>query len=315
MSASVRVEPRTTYGFSAVSLALRAVHVSRPVVVTGVVFLARALRRPHVMRGLIALGLVVAFLAGIKGAEAHLGTLKDFQVDPACMTIREMPPWLDPDWTETIRNPFEGRESVNLFEPQLATMIHDAYRESPWIEDIGCVRKEFPNRLRIRLRIRTPLAAVPYGEQYLLVDGHGVLLPRAFEKVPGFGFPLRTVEGVTAGPPEAGRLWDSERLRAGLRVAAILTSQKKKVFDRITRIDTSLVRSDGLAGRTEILLFAAEGGGPIEWGSAPGRRQGVEITVTRKLENLERLLTHFTDMRQIKYACVQFDKPVYREKD
>jgi len=270
------------------------------------------LRIPHVFKAVVALLLVSAFLVGVQGAENRLRRMDSFDIDPACMKIQEMPPWLDPDWAQTIRNPFMGRSHVNLFEPDLASKLYNAYRESPWIEGVCAVRKEFPDRLKIRIRIRTPLVAVPFGKKYMLVDGHGVLLPRCFSEVPDFGFPLRVVEGVTAAPPEAGSVWDSAPLRAGLQVAADLTATKKKAFERIVRIDVSLVKEGPVRGRTEILLFCAEGGGYIEWGSAPGHREGLEIPVDKKLENLERLLAECPDMRSIKHALIQFDDPWYK---
>ncbi|MHC5037314.1 MAG: cell division protein FtsQ/DivIB, partial [Planctomycetota bacterium] len=251
MPASVHVEqpPWNTAGFTV--RASRALSDLFPVIRSGILLAVAVLRIPHVAKGLVALILIIVFWTGIQAAERELGKMEMFRVDPRCMKIREMPPWLDENWADSIRNPFPDPQKVNLFEPRLTAMIYDAYRESPWIEDICTVRKEFPNRLKIRIRLRTPLAAVPFGREYLLVDGHGVLLPRAFDQVPHFGFPLRVVEGVCEAPPEPGRCWNSKALHAGLQVAAILSGSKKKAFDRITRIDVSLVREDGNAGRTE----------------------------------------------------------------
>lgn len=274
-------------------------------------FLLRVLRTPAAVKAIVSASAVCLFFAAVCGAENELRTLEAFEVDPGFMKIREMPPWLDENWAETIPNPFEGRRSVNLFEPGLTEKIHDAFSASPWIEEVSQVRKEFPNRLKIKLRIRTPLAAIPWGDEYLLVDGHGVLLPRRWASVPRFDFPVRVVQGVRRVPPSPGEVWASPGLEAGLRVAALLTGSKKKIFERVTRIDVSLLREDGRSGRTEILLYTAEGGGHIEWGAGPGRRSAVDLPVERKLENLEAVLRNCLDMREVRYATIQFDEPTY----
>jgi hypothetical protein len=142
------------------------------------------------------------------------------------------------------------------------------------------------------------------------VDGHGVLLPVSFEKLPDFGFQMRVVEGVTAAPPEPGNRWESTSLEAGLRVAAILMSSEKKSFARITRVDVSILDRGEGSGRTDILLRTSEGGGPIEWGLRPGSaRADLEIPVQQKVENLDSLLRSCPDMNAARYALVQFDEP------
>ncbi len=318
MSASVRVET-TSQPVRRMSAPFRTALIlerARPLLASVARAAWTVMRTRIFLKGAVSVALVAVFLAGTRAAESHLRSMKAFQIDPGFMKVHEMPPWLEDDWAETIPNPFEGKRAVNLFEPRLTEKVYDAYRQSPWIENVCFVRKEFPDRLKIRLRIRTPLAAVPFGETYLLVDGHGILLPRTFRRVPDFGFPLLVVEGVEDVPPAPGRAWESDPLEAGLKVAAILASasRKKKIFERIVRIDVSLMQAGRRPGRTEILLYAAEGGGPIEWGFVPGRKPAVELPVEQKLQNLENLLQSVTDMQRVAYATIQFDEPTYRPR-
>lgn len=267
--------------------------------------------RPLVVKGALSAGILAAFAAGLAAAENRLREIPGFRVEPACLKIREMPPWLSPDWAASVPDPLVSGPA-NLFDEDLASRVRSAYEASPWIESVCSVRKEFPDRLRVRLRVRTPLAAVPCDGKLLLVDGHGVRLPKAYSSVPDFGFRLRVVEGIASPPPATGAPWASPPLRAGLAVAATLLGSGRKRLDRIARIDVSRVGRSGTPGRTEILLYAAEGGGPIEWGCAnPDQRFGLEIPVERKLENLERLLEACPDMRKVRYALVQFDETVY----
>jgi hypothetical protein len=267
--------------------------------------------RPVVVKGAVSVGILAGFCAGLGAAEKQLKDLPGFRVEPQCLKIREMPPWLAADWTESIPDPFVGGPK-NLFEPGLTSRVRAAYEASPWIESVCSVRKEFPDRLRVRLRVRTPLAAVPWDGKLLLVDGHGVRLPKAYTSVPDFGFPLRVLDGVKTPPPPPGRVWASAPLKAGLAVAAVLTGSGRKPLDRIARIDVSRVRPGATPGRTEIVLYAAEGGGPIEWGcAAQDLRFGLEIPVEQKIANLELLLKTCPDMRKLRYALVQFDETTY----
>jgi cell division protein FtsQ len=62
-------------------------------------------------------------------------------------------------------------------------------QEIPWVEDAS-VQRILPNRLRVEIKERTPVAFFRNGNELTLIDGHGVLLERPESE--DFHFPILT---------------------------------------------------------------------------------------------------------------------------
>jgi hypothetical protein len=249
--------------------------------------------RPLYAAGAIAAGVVM----GAALVEGHLARSDEYVIDIKSLEIRERPLWLDDDWVKTIRNPFGERHHVNLFESGVVERIHAAYAECPWIEEVCHVRKEFPNRLSVKIKVRTPVAAVWEGMDYVLVDAAGVVLPRRFRTVPDFGFNVLVVEGVSTLSPSPGRQWQDPGVDAAVAMACLFRSRKDPILSRVARIDVSAV---GLRkqSHSEVLLFAREGGGRIEWGRSPAIESPLEISVDDKIENLKSIFNAIADFKK-----------------
>jgi hypothetical protein len=266
-----------------------------------VLLLSRPLVRIYLV-GALFLGL----LAAVKITEATLAGGERHCIDVRCLEIQQRPPWLDEDWVKTVRNPFGNRRRVSLFEQGVVRKIYDAYRESPWIEEVCRVQKEFPDRIAVKIRIRTPVVAVWRGSSYVLVDRTGVVLPRRFHTVPDFGFNVLVASGIETPTPRPGHTWNDPKVWAAVSLARAFSSREEPVLDRVGRIDVSAVGDRPGRERTEVLLYAREGGGRVEWGSAPEAENPLELPLDRKIENLKRLFTAYPDMRDVVYALVQF---------
>src|SRR5262249_17731469 len=73
----------------------------------------------------------------------------------------------------------------------------------PWVESAS-VQRVLPNRLRIELTERTPIAFLRSGNQLALIDAHGVILDRPSGSDSGdFHFPI--VTGVSDDVPRDQR--------------------------------------------------------------------------------------------------------------
>lgn len=73
----------------------------------------------------------------------------------------------------------------------------------PWVESAS-VQRILPNRLRIEITERTPIAFVKLGNQLALIDGHGVILDRPSGSDAGdFHFPI--VTGISDDLPREQR--------------------------------------------------------------------------------------------------------------
>jgi len=97
---------------------------------------------------------------------------------------------------ETTGNQFVGRAALtDVFSPDLGKSILrvplDARRKEiesiPWVEE-ATVERTLPDRIRVDLVERTPVAFLRTGNELQLVDASGVLLERPLEA--GFHFPV-----------------------------------------------------------------------------------------------------------------------------
>lgn len=110
---------------------------------------------------------------------------------------------------ETTGNQFVGRAALtDVFSPDLGKSILrvplDARRKEiesiPWVEE-ATVERTLPDRIRVDLVERTPVAFLRTGNELQLVDASGVLLERPLEA--GFHFPV--VSGFDETTPLADR--------------------------------------------------------------------------------------------------------------
>jgi len=120
--------------------------------------------------------------------------------------------------------------AVSLDERRLSV------EEIPWVE-AATVQRLFPNRLRVYLRERTPVAFLRQGQSLWLMDGHGVVL--ALPEGASYSFP------VLSGLPETLSA-EERRSRVGLflEFVADLDQNGKTYSAQISELD--LGESDNL---------------------------------------------------------------------
>ena len=122
--------------------------------------------------------LVLSFVGAAGVTTAYYGT--QFLLNSPSMLL------LKPDQIEITGNRIVSREAV------LQQFVHDRNRsvlriplearrsqleQIPWVESAS-VQRILPNRLRIQLTERTPIAFVRNGNELALIDAHGVILDR-----------------------------------------------------------------------------------------------------------------------------------------
>ncbi len=127
----------------------------------------------------------------------------------------------------------------------------------PWV-DHAVVSRILPDRIRVELVERTPVAFLRNGTDLGLIDPHGVLLDRPVEG--DFQFPV--VSGITEAMPAGQR-----ELRMGLYTALLhgLEQVKPGASDHVSEVDLSDA-SDlraTLAGLGQMGLTGLEDQGPI----------------------------------------------------
>jgi len=147
---------------------------------------------------------------------------------------------LKPDQIELTGNHIVSRETV------LQQFVHDRNRsvllvslesrrsqleQIPWVESAS-VQRILPNRLRIELTERTPVAFVRNGNELALIDAHGVILdrPRGEE----LHFPI--VTGVSEELPRDQR---EKRMQAYEEFIKAIDLVRSGSSDRVSEIDLS----------------------------------------------------------------------------
>jgi cell division protein FtsQ len=127
----------------------------------------------------------------------------------------------------------------------------------PWV-DHAIVSRILPDRLRVEIVERTPVAFLRSGTELGLIDAHGVLLDRPVEG--DFQFPV--VSGLTEATPAAQR---EQRVGYYSELLRDLTQVKPGAADHVSEVDlsdASDVRAT-LAGLAQMGITGLDDQGPV----------------------------------------------------
>jgi len=140
----------------------------------------------------------------------------------------------------------------NVFRMSLAERRADLER-LPWVEH-ATVMRLLPNRIRVQITERTPVAFVRQGTEIGLVDAGGVLLDMPPESAgdPKYSFPVLT--GLTAGDPLPVR---AARMEVYKRFMQELDGSGERLSNQLSEVDVSNpedVKALVAAGGTDVLV-------------------------------------------------------------
>ncbi len=105
----------------------------------------------------------------------------------------------------------------------------------PWVEH-ATVMRLLPNKVRVAIVERTPVAFVRQGGRIALVDGHGVLLDMSADSLSGNHYSFPVVTGITQDEPLSTR---EARMQLFQRFLADLDAGGTKVSDKLSEVDLS----------------------------------------------------------------------------
>jgi cell division protein FtsQ len=177
--------------------------------------------------------LVLSF-AGVVGATAAYYGMQFLLYSPSMLLLK-------PDQIEVNGNRIVSREAV------LQQFVHDRNRsvlrvplevrrsqleQIPWVESAS-LQRILPNRLRIELTERTPVAFARTGNELALIDAHGVILdrPRGEE----LHFPI--VTGVSEDLPRDQR---EKRMQTYTEFMKDVDLVRSGSSDRVSEVDLSV---------------------------------------------------------------------------
>ncbi|GGG82757.1 cell division protein FtsQ/DivIB [Edaphobacter dinghuensis] len=120
----------------------------------------------------------------------------------------------------------------NIFYVSLAQRRAEL-QQLPWVEH-ATVMRLLPNRLRVSIVERTPVAFVRQGSQIGLVDASGVLLDMPQHGDAHYSFPV--VTGIVASDPLSTRV---ARMKIFEQFTSDLDSSGEKISEKLSEVDLS----------------------------------------------------------------------------
>ena len=176
---------------------------------------------------------------------------------------------------------------LSALDTDLTRRMIDAFEVHPWVESVERLSKEHPNRVRVRLAYRRPIAMVEVhdGERRWVspIDQYGYVLPTDgfANKLDNLEDYLRIHVGGNLAPGVAGTLWSDVRVRDAAAVAQVVHKRWKSLgLYRVVALPASQDY------RTPQFSLATRSRAPVIWGSAPGREEAHEARAADKLIGL-----------------------------
>jgi len=175
--------------------------------------------------------ILVWTIVGATGATAAVVTSRFLLYSPQVLLLK-------PDQIDLLGNHIVSREAV--LQPfardrnrSVLRIPLDARRSQleqlPWVESAS-VQRILPNRIRVELTERTPIAFLRNGTQLALIDAHGVILNRPEGE--DLHFPI--VSGLPESTPREEREKRMQTYQEFLRDADLIRSGSS---DRVSEID------------------------------------------------------------------------------
>jgi len=250
-----------------------------------------------------AWALLLAGLAWVGWERALEGLARDprFVASPGKWRTASAPSWGGAEVVAPVYEALEELGPINLFDPRFEERVRATLDRVPGVAGTRSVRRLWPDRYAVSVRLHRPFAVVRHGRRAIPVTAEGVVLPaRAYARA-AQGLPA--IAGVDDPPPRAGAFWDSEPLRDGLATVAALGPHLHGMLAPlgIRAIDVAGAR-DPLRG----VVLRARDATSVRWGR-PRARVG-ENPPARKIAYLREAAQHLALVRgreiDVRYGAV-----------
>lgn len=216
-----------------------------------------------------------------------------YEVTAASIETPPPPPWIRTDIRLEALRDADLRGGLSVLDPpeQLQKRLADAFSFHPWVESVGAITKRPPNRIRVELTYRQPLATVELatanGQRGLVpVDRFGVRLPSAGLTEAELRY-LPRVRGIESTTLK-GEVWRDARVLGAIS----LISAYGSLWSRLDLVEVLPSRSTEVHGDLRYYVFdlITTGGTRIVWGAAPNATPPGEAPFAVKLAQLQRFV-------------------------
>jgi hypothetical protein len=241
--------------------------------------------------GLLSAGVWRLAEPGVRGGA-------QYRITPESVSLSPSPPWIR---VSDVR--FEALRDAGLLgaDPNTSLSILDgpdrleqrlatALRFHPWVRSVGAIRKAPPNRVRVEVEYRRPLAAVLGPGALLPIDADGVLLPSVDLKPEELSWLPRidarpALAEVAPTPPAVGQRWADPRLLGGVALVAAFGAE----WGALHLLDVTPAGAAEVRGDQRYYTFELRttGSTRIAWGAAPGFAPPDEAPFAEKLARLK----------------------------
>ncbi len=264
---------------------------------------------------LVSLGLVAARLSEVGRNDAR------FLVVPSQLVAERLPRWMPPTVRDVIHERVSALAPLSIFDARFAERLSEGLRgATPWIADVREVERLYPNRARVELVLRQPVAQVDVGGRRVVLDGEGTVLHDESRAAPTrFEVPVYPVLG--AEPRTAPRVGDAfpdaEVVAAALAAAELRTigepwaATVREIDPTALEVRCSIRGSVAAPGEVHVRTGS---GVLVEWGRAraSSRHGADELPVDRKIRHLQRILRKYPGLKGLEEVRLNFHDPYYR---
>jgi hypothetical protein len=251
----------------------------------------RQLYRPVTLATAAAVLLAGLFISQLKGLLPDLQERREYRLGAAQIEITQPPHWVPHDLVAQVVERADLPAELWLLDENLVGDVAEAFRLSPWVEEVISVSKSFPARVVVELHYRRPVAMVEVKQGQYPIDAHGVLLPpQEFSVADTRIYP--TISGVVSTPQgAAGTEWGDSVVSEAAQLAAELAPYWKK----LALASIVCPRTADHHGKIDegVFVVTARGGSRIIWGHAPGTDHPGELSTRQKIGRLEEYVTRF----------------------
>jgi hypothetical protein len=220
--------------------------------------------------------------------ERYVKSTKPVETGP--LELVDVPEWASSELKAKIRAAAGGK--TFRLDEEAAEMVAENLAFVAWLDNIKIQTTH--KQVLIEARWRKPLAIVKSGSQNFYVDDELVVL----DFVPIPNLPIVKIEGLSAGVPSPGEIWQSDDLDAAVTILAKLDQMDKSVTPdkpllyEIDRIDVSNFNGRKNSRGPHIVLYAKDNT-EIIWGAEFGTWQ--RYLETTDEEKLAKLYTYYKE--------------------
>ena len=251
------------------------------------------------LRVLFVAGLGLVVMLVHREVFAFIAQRRQFCAPPIRTAVA--PKWANSQGEELVRIDGAGR---SLFDPSLVEQVGKKFENCPWVRKVNAVERVFPDKLLIKFEYRRAHVAVKRENGFVLVDRDGVRLPGVYAAPPACDRSVQ-VAGVTSLPPEPGKPWQDDALRAAVAMADYIPESTL-----LSRLGIREVDVTNFAGRQDArvseMSLVASNGCRLAWGRTSQTSKFGDLSTEEKLENLREVLAVYPDLNGLKKVTLYF---------